>query len=339
MDKIWQRLQLALEAAKLYYQQDCTQQEIATRLNISRPQVSRLLQFAKEQGIVQVTIQHPNLCCAQLAEELVQCFGLKDAIVVPGLKQRDLRPALGKVAADYLHQLVQDDQVIGLPWGFTMREMAKALQPKKVTGLKVVQLKGGVARLTEQTTTSQAVAEVATKLGGIPYFLPAPAFVDNRGLRDSLIQESTIAEILALGRKCEIAIFSIGRPSSQSVLVQAGYFTSKQMDAMAQQGAVGDISSRYFTIEGTVFDPELDSRTIGITLAEIRQIPYAIAVAGGERYVPAILGALWGGYLNVLVTDDSAAQAILKASETATMSPFKRQDARRRKPELDFQRG
>ncbi|MGG3325939.1 MarR family transcriptional regulator, partial [Bacillus velezensis] len=54
-----EKQQLSIEAAKLYYQSDYSQQQIAERLNLSRPTVSRLLQYAKEKGYVQIRVMDP----------------------------------------------------------------------------------------------------------------------------------------------------------------------------------------------------------------------------------------------------------------------------------------
>ncbi|MFY9429565.1 MAG: helix-turn-helix domain-containing protein, partial [bacterium] len=70
------RLQMLLQIARLYYEKGETQQEIATKLNISRPQVSRYLQQAREMGVVQINIVDPREVCEALGQELKERFGL-----------------------------------------------------------------------------------------------------------------------------------------------------------------------------------------------------------------------------------------------------------------------
>jgi len=44
-------------------------------------------------------------------------------------------------------------------------------------------------------------------------------------------------------------------------------------------------------------------------------VPRRVAVAGGERKVTAVLGALRGGWVNVLVTDVETARRLVAAAE------------------------
>ncbi|RLC59170.1 MAG: sugar-binding transcriptional regulator, partial [Chloroflexota bacterium] len=77
------------------------------------------------------------------------------------------------------------------------------------------------------------------------------------------------------------------------------------------QGAVGDICARHYDAQGHVLDIELNQRIVGIELEALHSIGQVVGVAGGEAKAEAILGALRGGHVNVLVTDDAAARKVL----------------------------
>jgi len=77
------------------------------------------------------------------------------------------------------------------------------------------------------------------------------------------------------------------------------------------QGVVGDICARHYDAQGRVMDIELNHRIVGLELEALHGIGQVIGVAGGEAKAEAILGALRGGHVNVLVTDDAAARKVL----------------------------
>jgi len=310
----WEHTQTLVTVARLYYEAGNTQQEIARKLNISRPQVSRYLNQAKKQGIVQITIHDPLSSCSQIESLLQDNYGLARAIVVPvnSNDEKTIKKYLGKVAAAFLHQIIKDGDIIGISWGTTIREVAAALKPKQVKNVSVVQLKGGVGRLNATFNPMDTLFQFAEKLQGKPFALTVPTIVSSQRTKEALISDAMVQEILELGHRANIALFSIGYPSKKSVLVDAGYFTSEEIENLRNNGAAGDICSRYFTVDGTVFDDELNKRTIGIALDDISKKEYAIAIAGGTNCVPGILGALRGKYLNILVTDEGAARKVLK---------------------------
>jgi len=83
------------------------------------------------------------------------------------------------------------------------------------------------------------------------------------------------------------------------------------------KGAVGDISGRFFDIAGNPVVTELDERILALSLGDLQTISPVVAAAGGDDKVEAILGALWGGYLDVLIVDEETAGKVLKRSTEA----------------------
>ena len=72
---------LAISAAKLYYQSGFSQAEIAKELQLSRPSVSRLLQYAKDMGFVRIEIFDPIEDQGQLAQKVAAAYGLRDVCI------------------------------------------------------------------------------------------------------------------------------------------------------------------------------------------------------------------------------------------------------------------
>src|SRR5215210_6702286 len=75
-------LALAALAARRYYLDDRSKVEIAEELGLSRFKVARLLDMARDSGLVRIEIGHPGLIDVDLAARIMDRFGLKHAAVV-----------------------------------------------------------------------------------------------------------------------------------------------------------------------------------------------------------------------------------------------------------------
>jgi deoxyribonucleoside regulator len=307
-----EKLSKVIEAAKLYYLLDYNQNEIAKILGISRPTVSRLLQQAKSEGIVQITIMDPTEDVENLALQLEKKFNLKKVIVasIPQFENHIIKNYLGEKAAQYLHEIVKDHDIIGVTWGTTLYHIAVELKQKFVKDVKVVQLKGGVSHAETNTYASEILYLFGKAYNTTPHNLPLPAIVDHVVVKQAMEADRHIHKILELGKKANIAVFTMGSIKKDSLLFQMGYFTESDQKALNEK-AVGDICSRFFDKEGEVCNESLNERTLGVKLEDLRDKEYSILVAGGPNKIEGIYGALKGNYANVLITDQFSAKFLL----------------------------
>ncbi|MHC0037033.1 sugar-binding transcriptional regulator [Pseudoneobacillus sp. C159] len=312
-----EKLSKLIEVAKLYYQFDLSQQKIAEKLGISRPSVSRMLQQAKEQGIVQIKIFDQSEGTERLAKTVKETFNLKHCIVVPvpDNKEEVVKLELGKAAAVFLGEIVADGDIIGTTWGTTLFEMAQHVKPKNVRDVSVVQLNGGVSYSETNTYAAEILNYLSSAFQTSPHFLPLPAVVDHPVVANAILSDRHIKRVLNLGKQANIALFTVGEFTKESTLFKAGYFSSEDFDELKAQNAVGDICSRIFNINGEICNKELDERTIGINLLDLSHKSYSVCIAGGMEKVDAINGALRGGFTNVLITDQHTAQILLTLNE------------------------
>lgn len=302
-----------VEAARLYYEFDLSQQEIANHLGVSRPGVSRLLQKAREEGIVQISIVDPSGRGTRMEQELKNRFHLKEAVVVPGDSDSVLvKQRLGIKVAELLDNIIFDNAIIGVSWGTTMFEVAHHIRHTSASNITVVQLNGGVAKADYDTRANEVPLIFSRKLGAAPYLLPLPAIVDSIDVKNAILMDKNSAQTLELGQKAQIAIFTIGQFSYQSVLVKADYFSQTEVEKLLMNKSIADICSRIIDTEGNICLPELDERTIGIRLEDLKEKEYSIAVAGGKEKIKAVQAAIRGKYFNVLITDDLTAHELLK---------------------------
>jgi DNA-binding transcriptional regulator LsrR (DeoR family) len=309
---------LLAKVASLYYEKNLTQAEIAQRLNISRPQVSRLLAEGREEGVVEIIIHHPAAKCTPLEQELLDRFTLKQVKILSTaehLGYAQLVERLGVLAARHLEESLQDDMIIGISWNTGVYQVVNALRAARQKKVTVVQLTGTVGSINPLIDGPDLTRWLAQTLGGRYKYLPAPLLVDSLATREALLQNASIRETMALLDKMNMALIGIGSLSpALSSLLLAGYISEAELREIIRQGGVGDICSHHYDLRGHVLSLELHQRLIGVSLETLRKTPYVIGVGGGIDKASAVLGALRLGVIDCLVTDELAARAVLKMS-------------------------
>ena len=305
---------ILVEAAKLYYEHQLSQLEISKKLGVSRPTVSRLLQQARNTGIVRIDITDPSEVGTQLESALIKKYNLKKVVVVPNDTDDNkiVKKRLGKTAVLLVDQLISEGTILGISWGTTMQQVARQIRTRRVKDMVVVQLNGGISRAELDTHASEIAKTIGESYKAIPYLMPLPAVVDNANLKKVILSDRNISRTLELGRKAEIALFTIGSFGYNSVLVKADYFEPDEVDELLKSGAVGDICSRIIKADGTICSDDLNGRTIGIELEELNKKQYSIAVAGGKEKLAAIKAGLNGKWFNSLITDEWVATELLR---------------------------
>jgi deoxyribonucleoside regulator len=309
---------LLAKIASLYYDKNLTQAEIARQLNISRPQVSRLLAEAREQGVVEITIHYPPDKYATLKQNLLDCFDLDEILLLASgnMGYNQLVEQLGRIAARHLEEHLKDDMILGISWNTGVYQVVNALQAARQKKVTVVQLTGAVGSINPLLDGPDLTRWLAQTLGGQYKYLPAPLLVESPATREALLQDRSIREPLVLMEKMDIALVGIGSLSPPlASLLTAGYITETELRDIVRQGGVGDICSYHYDLRGNVLPLELHQRLIAVSLDTLKQTSWVIGVGGGIDKAASILGALRLGVINCLVTDEIAARAVLKMAE------------------------
>ncbi|MDK2835840.1 MAG: deoxyribonucleoside regulator [Thermosediminibacterales bacterium] len=305
-------IRLITRAAHMYYDDNMTQQAISDKLGISRPAVSRLLKKAREEGIVEININSPY-SFSQQERQIEKLYGLREVIIVPYYNDENikLKKILGKAAALYLTRVIKDGDIIGVSWGTTLYCMLENLKVGRQYDVVFVSLVGGIGNTQIEVHSNQLVINFSRIFGGKGQFLHAPAIVDSIEVKKSISSDKKIREVLELGQKSNIALVGIGSPDS-TTMMKAGYFSTRDIQELKEAGVIGDICSQFFDIQGRLCNAEMNQRGIGLTLDQLKKIPLVIGVAGGTLKMKSILGALRGGYLDVLVTDSKTAKFLIE---------------------------
>lgn len=286
-------------------------------LGISRMQVQRSISKSKQLGIVQIEISDPLTVCLELEEELKQRFSLLDAIVTPTPdNEDDLKCALGGAVAEYLHQKVGDNQVIGVGWGTTLNEMIKFIRRKTISNSHIVSLIGGWTKKMEESPHELA-DKLANSLNIPCYYISAPAMADTPESRQVITSEKSVNHSLKMAKNADLAILGIGDGGENCSLVKAGFLSLDEVRRLRSIGTIGEICGHFYNQDGNPTASGFRDRLIGVDLDELKRIKMVIGVAGGDNKQKAILGTLRGGYLNVLITDKNTAEGVMSLEAKA----------------------
>ncbi len=172
-------LRLTVRVARMYYEWNMKQSEIAKRLGLSQPTISRLLQQARENGIIRISVTVPQGVYTELEEELLRRYRLRDAIVVDCSSDKDdrlIEREIGSAAAYYVESSLRPNEIIGISsWSATLLALVDAMHSVVRKGdVRVVQILGGVGDPSAKVHANRLTGRFADLLGGTPIYLPAP---------------------------------------------------------------------------------------------------------------------------------------------------------------------
>ncbi|NDJ75746.1 MAG: sugar-binding transcriptional regulator [Chloroflexi bacterium] len=311
-----EELRLMARVAHLYYNQGLSQSEIAKRLDLSQTTISRLHKRAIAEKIIRITVSMPPGVYVELEEALRQKYNIKDVIIADSQSQRldDLQRAIGAAAAYYIETTLGKDEVVGISsWSSTLLAMVDAMHPvNSKINAQIVQILGGIGNSEAEKHAARLGHRLAELLHGTAVFLSAPGIVGSADAKRVLLEDPYVAQTVAMFDQVTLALVGIGALEPSELLASSGNtFSSDETQVLRECGAIGDICQRFFDADGQPVDTPLNDRVIGMPLAQLKNIRRTVAVAGGAHKVKAIRGALVGGIVNVLVTDQATAQALI----------------------------
>lgn len=302
----------------LYYSEELTQAQVGRQLGLSTAKVNRLLQDARRKGMVEIKIRTPFQHLFDLEAQLKTIFGIGDAVVIPRMAEDavTMTHTLGRAAANYLVDHLRDGDVIGIGGGTGVHAVVQAIEAPRAFDVEVVPILGAMqGRVT--TDVNYLASQLAERLGGRAYQLHAPAFVETESQREILLSMGPIKEILDIARRANVALLGVGTVDyDKSRFVEFTALSADDMREIAKKcGGVGEICAYVYTVDGSPCAQQYAARVVGLTLEEVKQIDYIIGVAATRAKALPLYGALRGGYLHALVTDEAAARGVVDRFE------------------------
>lgn len=296
---------LLTKVAWYYYIEGYTQQEIGEYLSIPRLRVNRLLDKARKAGIIQFSVREGDSKRMIVERELITQFDLKDAFVVPSpLNEQDINESVAQAAAMYIHERLEKTGYINMGYGDTSSRILNHLANICEFPVNVVSLTGGVNYYLPNTRSSIFNAKL--------YLTPAPLLMASEDIVKAMEQEPSVKQIRHMATLAQMSIVGIGGVDSNATLLTNGTLNHSDVLLLSMQGAVGDMLCHFIDKDGNVIQSSLERRLMSTPLEQLKEMSNSIGVAGGSTKSEAILAALKGNYLDVLITDETTATNVLR---------------------------
>ena len=314
---------LLLRVAWFYYKDELTQDEIARRLSVSRASVGRMLDRARKAGLVTINLNADHLNAFEVSRQLRRTFRLAEALVIPDHEtevgdHHGLNARLGRGGAQFMSTHLRPGGTLGVGWGETVSQVIASTSFGAVGPIHMVSLTGGVDAYLPAFLSSKSEGEGALGEMTTATVIPTPIVASTPELAAALKAEPAIQQVLKQACGVDQAIVGVGTPTADATIVEMGYLEAEDVRTLRDHAVVGDILGQFFDASGRVVKLPIHDRRIGIELTDLAQIPKVVGVAGGLHKVDAILGALRGGFLDVLVTNELAALRLLELEGKAT---------------------
>ena len=309
----YDEIEKIVQIARQYYEQGLTQDEIASNFGLSRPTVSRLLKKALEEKIVLISILDPYNNSSAFSRKLEVALGLNRCIVISGQVDDGniVRRNIALAAVNYLYDVIQSGDIIGIGWGRTLYEIAESVEAHPIEDVSFVPMLGGIGQIKPSFQVHSIIQKISDAFGARWIQYHVPGILEKKGLREQLLQTSNVQEMLALWNKMNRAIVGIGESPVSSEIIFQDNVPKAEKDTLLEHGAVGDICMRFFDESGKPVN-YIEQEIMSIGLDELARVPDVIAVAGGPQKVDAIIGACRAKYVNTLITDELTAIKILE---------------------------
>lgn len=296
---------LVIKTAWYYYLENMTQQQIAEILGISRIRVIKLLEKARQTGVIQFQVRKDSASRMSLEKRLCEKYNLKDSFVVPtNPDEEGINETVAKAAAMYIGDRITEDTFINIGYGDTPSRVLNNLAMMSEKPVTCVSLTGGVNYYLPNTHSQTFNARL--------FLIPAPLIASSSAVAHALRQEASVIEISRMAMLSGITVMGIGGMSEDATIFKSGILSKNDLLYLKMQGAVGDVLSHFLDEDGNLLNHDVEDRLISASLDTIKKLENVIGVAAGNSKVAAIRAVLRGAYLDVLITDENTAQQLLE---------------------------
>lgn len=308
MDRDNERLRKILEVAKLYYIENFTQNEIAKELNMSRPSISKMLNEAKESGIVTININSPFSDNEILLEKIIKKYNLKGGEIITE-KSENLTNDEGvyKVGIEFLKKNLTGIKNFGLGWGSLIEELVLRLKKGEISNLKgkVLPLIGNINLSFKGYHTNELARVFSEKTGVTPLYLFSPACLTSSQEQEVIKNLENYQVIEKHWDNLEGVLIEICSHPNVPDMGTAVRFGKK----LNEEKAVGNILAYYYDKDGKIIEGENDF-TIQISLENLKKIKKVIGIVSSKTNKNAVIGALNLGIFTHIIVSERIAKEL-----------------------------
>lgn len=299
-------------AAWLYFVDEWTQSAIAEKIGVSRVTVIKMLNEAKARGLVNVQMSPKAAAHVKLSRKIAEKYSLNSVTIIPDAGSEPLVPRLGKAGAFALEEAIVKDDIVGVAWGRTVLSVANSIaMTEPVDNVTIVQICGSSNGISTDFSPELCSSLMANKLGARNVGLLAPATVSSAQLRDLLLAEPSIVRQFEVIRSSNRVVFGVGDLGQDATIRDSELHSQETINEVINRGAIGVLIGRFIDDKGEEVISPTDDRMIGISLDELKAIPYRLCVAGGAIKTECIIAALKGSFATDLVTSQATAEAMM----------------------------
>lgn len=296
-------MNLIIKIAWYYYMENMTQQAIANHLGITRMRVIKLLDKARQTGIVQFKISAAFDKRHALEKNVIEKFGLKDCYIVPtNPDTTKINDTIAKAASIYIANHITDNCYINFGYGDSSSKTIAYLAQNIETQVSYVSLTGGVGYYLPNSASNIFNAKL--------YLFPSPLIMSSKEMAQAMLEERSVKEISNMVNLASMTVVGIGSMDNNATILQSSILSHNDFLLLNMKGAVGDVICHFIDKDGNVVDTDIDSKLVSVPLDVLNRLDNVIGVAAGSNKVAAINAALKGGYLDILVTDENTAELL-----------------------------
>ena len=297
---------LMVKAAWYYYFENLTQQAIADRLSISRMRVIKLLETARQTGVIQFRLRSDGVGMAQQSHDLIKKYHLKDVFLIPETDEDDSHPneSIARAGAMYIADRLGDNACINVGYGDTLSRTLNHLATMVQNPVTCVTLTGGVSNYLPNTRSNVFNARL--------FLMPAPLLASSPEMAAAMRSENSVSEVIRMAQLSSFTLVGIGAMHDSATIVKSGTLNQNDLFYLKMNNAVGDVLCHFLDRDGQLIHTPIEDRLISTSLDQLKQMPNVIGLAAGANKVDAIRAVLRGGYLDILITDEPTANLLLK---------------------------
>jgi deoxyribonucleoside regulator len=306
--------EVMVRAAWMYYEEELTHKEIGKRLGLSRVKVTRLIQKAREAGIVKIKVVSSVANFLILEQGLRAKFDIKDAHVTIGASDEiQLTRMLANAGAIVLEQRIMPSLTIGVVPGRTITNLVGFFNPEQKVVCTFSAMVGGLPTGSSPDEMVNPIQQLAALSCGKASLIHAPIITSDKNLKDAILRDESVHKALGIARMADMAIFSVGTADNSALLYKQGIIDADDFAEIVRKEAVGDVMGYFYDASGRPIKSSFTDKIVGIQWEELLAIPTKILVAGGESKYAAIRAALRGGLCDILVTDAKTAEWLINS--------------------------
>jgi len=303
-----------LRAAILYYEQNMTQEQVAKSIGVSRPVVSKLLQRARDNHLVEFFVKDPDKQICELELKIQQQYNLNNVKVVSTRFNRTSSSVLsqaGFLTAQYLRSIINDVSSIGIGWGNAISYFVAESDYILAKHLTIVPLVGGLGLLNLNIHANHLVAELASKLDARYSTFYAPVIADSEASAEELKKSSLVSSALDAAKNVDVAFIGVGNDVETSTWRKLDYITESETKELTDAGAIGDVVADFFDDKGCTVQTNFSNRLIGITIDDLKNIKNVVVTAVGEKKAEGVKVLLEKHVINTLIIDRDIAERVI----------------------------